>query len=152
MRRFRLSDDFLAGLLFMAFGVAALVIGRHYAMGDATRMGPGYFPRALGLLLLALGALLSLRALRADASTFATWRWRPIATILSSLVVFCVALTWLGLVVSGLMLIVVASTAAPDFRWKEALASAAIQVAIATALFVYGLKIPLPVWPWFVGG
>ena len=152
MRPVRFSDDFLAGLLFMAFGLAALFLSRSYAMGDATRMGPGYFPRALGLLLLVLGALLSLRALRVAEKTFAAWHPRPMMTILSSLVVFCVALKWLGLVVAGAILIFIASRASAEFRWKEALASSAIQVAFAVALFVYGLKIPLPIWPAFIGG
>jgi hypothetical protein len=120
-------------------------------MGDATRMGPGYFPRALGLLLLALGALLAARALRAEEKLLSRWHWRPLLTILLGLVIFCVALKWLGLVLAGLILVFVASKASPEFRWKEALASGAIQAAIAVALFVYGLQIPLPIWPAFVG-
>ena len=56
--------DFLAGLLFMSFGAAALAMSQSYAIGTAARMGPGYFPRALGILLIVLGALLSLRGFR----------------------------------------------------------------------------------------
>ena len=51
----RHPKDFFAGLLFIAFGIAAIVIGSNYALGTAARMGPGYFPRILGILLIALG-------------------------------------------------------------------------------------------------
>ena len=54
----RHPKDFYAGLLFIAFGVAAIVIGSNYALGTAARMGPGYFPRILGILLVTLGAIL----------------------------------------------------------------------------------------------
>ncbi|MBV5331034.1 tripartite tricarboxylate transporter TctB family protein, partial [bacterium] len=57
--------DFFAGLLFMAFGLAALVLSGDYTIGTAARMGAGYFPRVLGILLLGMGALLALRGFRA---------------------------------------------------------------------------------------
>lgn len=152
MRRIGNPNDFWAGLLFMSIGLAALVLSRKYAMGDAIRMGPGYFPRALGALLLLFGAVLSLRALRATGGASARWRLRPLAIILASLAIFCLALKWLGLVVSGLVLVFVASIASTDFRWKEALASGLVQATFAVVLFVYGLRIPLSVWPAFVAG
>ena len=51
----RHPKDFFAGLLFIAFGIAAIAIGSNYPLGTAARMGPGYFPRILGILLIALG-------------------------------------------------------------------------------------------------
>ena len=51
----RNPKDFYAGVLFMSFGLAALVIARSYPLGTAARMGPGYFPRVLGILLLGIG-------------------------------------------------------------------------------------------------
>ena len=59
---------------------------------------------------------------------------------------------WLGLVLAGLVLVFVSSAASPEFRWKEALVSGAIQGGAAVAVFVYGLGIPLPVWPVFLAG
>ena len=51
----RHPKDFAAGLMFIAFGLAALIIGSDYPLGAAARMGPGYFPRTLGILLITLG-------------------------------------------------------------------------------------------------
>jgi hypothetical protein len=49
--------DFWAGLMFMGFGLFAVVWSlTHYQMGSAVRMGPGYFPVLLGGLLAVLGA------------------------------------------------------------------------------------------------
>ncbi len=153
MRTIRNREDFFAGLLFIAFGVAALVFSRSYPVGDAARMGPGYFPRLLGILLVVLGGALSLRGFRADGDTLSGWRWRPLVIILVGVGVFGLVAKWLGLIVAGAMLVVISSFAHSEFNWKEALASGAIQGVVAVALFVYGLGLPLPVWPvLFAGG
>ena len=51
MSLIRHPKDFYSGLIFIGFGLAAIIIGSNYAMGTAARMGPGYFPRILGILL-----------------------------------------------------------------------------------------------------
>src|SRR6266404_5118301 len=52
MAKIRNPKDFAAGLMFVAFGVAAIAIGSGYPLGVAARMGPGYFPRILGIMLI----------------------------------------------------------------------------------------------------
>ena len=150
--KLRNPRDFLAGLLFMSFGAAALLMSQPYAIGTAARMGPGYFPRALGLLLVVLGAALSLRGFRASSEPQPEWRWRPLAIVLLGVGLFALTAQWLGLVLGGLVLVLVASAASPEFRWKEALVSGVIQGAATVAVFVYGLGIPLPVWPVLLAG
>jgi putative tricarboxylic transport membrane protein len=144
--------DFLAGLLFVSFGGAALAVSHAYTIGTAARMGPGYFPRALGILLVVLGALLSLRGFRASPEPRPEWHWRPLAIVLLGVGLFALIAQWLGLVLAGLALVLVSSAASPEFRWKEALVSGTIQGAAAVVVFVYGLGIPLPVWPTFLAG
>lgn len=144
--------DFLAGLLFMSFGGVAFVISQSYAIGTAARMGPGYFPRGLGILLVVLGALLSLRGFRPSSEPQPEWRWRPLAVVLLGVGFFSLTAQWLGLVLASLALVFVSSAASPEFRWKEALLSGVIQGAATVAVFVYGLGIPLPVWPVFLAG
>jgi hypothetical protein len=150
--KLRNPRDFLAGLLFMAFGGAALVMAQAYAAGTAARMGPGYFPRGLGILLLVLGAVQALRGLGASDEPQPSWHWRPLATVLLGVAIFALAARWVGLVLASLALVLVASAASPEFRWKEALLSGAIQGAAAVAVFVWGLGIPLPVWPVLLAG
>jgi hypothetical protein len=152
MRLIRNPKDFYAGLLFMSFGLAALVISRSYPLGAAARMGPGYFPRVLGILLLGLGALLCLSGFRSTGEMLSRWRWRPLVIVLLSVGFFCLTAQWLGLVVASIILVFISSVASEEFRWKEALLSGAIQAAAAVAVFVYGLGMSFPVWPVFIPG
>ena len=64
--RIRHSKDFFAGLIFIAVGVIAVIVGRDYSLGTTTRMGPGYFPALLGWLLAILGAIILFRSIWFD--------------------------------------------------------------------------------------
>jgi hypothetical protein len=139
--------DFYAGLLFVAFGVFAIIIARNYPLGTAARMGPGYFPRLLGMLLIVLGIALSLIALRGAGPPLPGWKWRPVSIVLLRVVAFGLVLTHIGLVLSTIGLIVVASTASREFRFRESLLSGALLAALSVGVFVIGLKLQLPIWP-----
>jgi hypothetical protein len=152
MKMIRNPRDFYAGLLFVAFGIAALVFAQSYALGSAARMGPGYFPRLLGVLLVGLGALQSLFSLRPGTELQPDWHWRPLFILLLSVCLFILITPWFGFVVAAIALVFVSSMASREFRWRQALIVGAIQGTAAAALFVYGLGLPLPVWPRFIGG
>jgi hypothetical protein len=139
--------DFYAGLLFVAFGVFAIIIARDYPLGTAARMGPGYFPRLLGMLLIVLGVALSLTALRGHGPPLPGWKWRPVSIVLLSVVAFGLVLTHAGLVLSTIGLIVVASTASREFRLRESVISGVLLAALSVGVFVIGLKLQLPIWP-----
>ena len=143
----RHPKDFFAGLLFIAFGVAAIAIGSNYALGTAARMGPGYFPRILGILLIALGLALALRALRLDGSPIPRFVWRPLLVVLGSVLAFGLMVNHVGVVVSTIFLIVAASAASHEFRLRESLISGVALAALAVGVFVIGLKLQLPIWP-----
>ena len=68
MSRF-LSKDFLSGVMFIAFGLTALWLGRHLALGTSVRMGPGYVPHMLAEIMMVLGTCISLVPLYANAKT-----------------------------------------------------------------------------------
>ena len=86
MEFIRHPKDFVAGLMFVAVGAAAIVIAANYPLGTAARMGPGYFPRILGILLILLGSALALRALRLRGAKLPGWHWRPTLIVLGSVV------------------------------------------------------------------
>ena len=157
MARIRHPKDFIAGLIFIAFGVTAIVVGSNYTLGTAARMGPGYFPRVLGTLLILLGGALSVRSLWLQGSPLPSWKWRPTLVVLGSVVlfglciapprVFGVALPSLGLVLSTVILIMLSSSASTEFRPREAMVSSVLLAALAVGVFVIGLKLQLPIWP-----
>jgi hypothetical protein len=142
--------DFYAGLIFVAFGVVALAMVQAYAIGTAARMGPGYFPRLLGILLVVGGGIQALIGLRSKPEFAVEWHWRPLFTLLIGVALFIVMTPWLGLIAAALVMSFVASAASREFRWQEALLVGVILGGAATALFVWGLGVPLPVWPWFM--
>lgn len=143
----RNTRDVLAGLLFMAFGAVALFLAQSYAIGTAARMGPGYFPRLLGFLLLGLGALQLVLGLRSRLAARLDLHWRPLTILLVSVSLFVVLTPWIGLVASGMALVLSSSAASREFRWREALVAGVVLGAAAAALFVRGLGVPLPIWP-----
>src|SRR5262244_1478076 len=137
----RHPKDFLAGLLFIAFGVAAIVIGSNYTLGTAARMGPGYFPRILGGLLVVLGLAIALRALRLNGPPLPRWHWKPVVIVLGSVALFGMILNYLGMVISTVLLIVASSSASHEFRFREALIAGIALAILAVVVFVLGLKL-----------
>jgi Tripartite tricarboxylate transporter TctB family len=144
----RHPKDFFSGLIFVAFGLAAIIIGSNYSLGTAARMGPGYFPRILGILLVVLGTALSLRALKIKGDPLPRWYWKPMLVVLGSVIAFGLVVTHLGLVFSTIGLIFASSAASPEFRPKEALISGILLAALAVGVFIFGLNLQLPIWPW----
>ena len=151
MSLIRNPKDFGSGCLFAGFGLAAVIIGSSYPVGTAARMGPGYFPRALGLILIVMGAVLILKSLRAAGSAITITTLKPVFIVLGSVVVFGFTVIPLGLVLATILLIVLASTASHEFRWKEALVASVVLAAFVVAAFGYGLNLQLPILPSFLG-
>ncbi len=58
----RAPKDFWSGLLCIAVAAAFIIQARSLAMGTASRMGPGYFPTMLALVLAGVGAILIARS------------------------------------------------------------------------------------------
>jgi hypothetical protein len=141
------QKDFIAGLMFAAIGIGALVLGGDYRRGTAANMGPGYFPMLLGILLCVLGVALALRALRKDGARFPHWPLRPTLIVLGSVVLFGVIVTQAGLIVSTIVLILLSSAASREFRLREAMVASVILAVMVVLVFVYGLKLILPIWP-----
>ena len=139
--------DFWSGLLFVAIGAFALLYGSKYTIGTAARMGPGYFPRILGILMVVLGAVLALRSLRAKGDPVPAFRWRPTLLVLASVVLFGAVVKLLGMAISTVLLILVASAASHEFRAKEAVISGVALAVLAVGVFVIGLNLQLPIWP-----
>lgn len=149
----RNQKNFASGLLYIAVGLAFAAGATTYKMGDAARMGPGYFPFALGLLLACIGAIVLAGSLRPHAppEPMPKFHFKTLAWILGSVVLFGVLLVPLGLVGSLIVLVFVSSMASHDFGWKGALLNALGLLALCAGAFVYGLGLQLPMWPAFLG-
>lgn len=146
--------DFWSGVLFIAIGLAAVVLGRRYSFGTASSMGPGFFPSVLGSLLAVLGLIACLRSIRRTKAVvvMGAIRLLPLVVVLASVVLFAVALPKLGLVVASMLLVATSRLAAPGFRWLEVLVFGSLLTVFCAAVFVWGLKMPMSLWPPFLGG
>jgi hypothetical protein len=142
----RSNKDFLAGLLFVAIGGLALIIARDYPMGDAARMGPGYFPTVLGGILCVFGAYVMVRGIRSGEKMKGTWGWKPLALITLSIVLFGFLVDRVGLVPALAALIFASALAGPEFRVKEVSVLALLMAVVAVGIFIYGLKLPYRVF------
>ncbi|MEO5763753.1 MAG: tripartite tricarboxylate transporter TctB family protein [Casimicrobiaceae bacterium] len=147
MATIRHPKDFWSGVLFILIGIATIVFAAKYNLGTAARMGPGYFPRILGILLVVLGLVLTLRALRLQGPPIPRWKVRPTLVVLGSVVLFGAIVQAVGVAISTVVLIVTASAASHEFRPREALVSGILLSALAVGVFVVGLKLQLPIWP-----
>lgn len=138
--------DLWSGLLFAGLGAGILWVGADYSMGLPSRIGPGYVPRLLGMLLAGLGAFLLLRSRWAHEQIDTHVAWRPAALVLASLVAFALTFDASGLVPAILVTVAIANFAAPENRWSTAVGLGALLALFAWALFVKALSLPLPVW------
>ena len=146
----------LSGLMFMAIAALGLWASRNYPIGTALRMSTGYVPRLLCWVLMGLGAIVLVQGLletdppetREPApEDSALARLRPVVLVTLSLIAFGLALESLGLALSILILVVIASFATRELKVWEMLAAAAGLSVLTWAIFILGLGLPIPVWP-----
>lgn len=145
--RIRGQQDFLAGLLFLFFGLLALYIGRDYPMGTAMRMGPGYFPAILGGLVSLLSIALLVRGLIVPGERAGGFAILPLLLILAAVALFALTVEDLGIMVAVALVVVVSSLANGKPHWGEILMLTAIMVGLAVGVFTYGLSLPFKIWP-----
>lgn len=142
--------DFWAGLIYIAFGVIAIVVAQDYGMGTATRMGPGYFPTVLGCLLTLVGIIGLVRGLRVPGEAVGKPSLRSICLIAGPIILFALLLRGAGLVIAMPVLIMGSAYASRYFNILHAALLTIGLTAFCSFVFVKALGIPLPlVGTWF---
>jgi hypothetical protein len=147
MHRLRLNRELVAGLMFAAFGAAGLWIASEYPRGSALRMGPGYMPVMLSWGLMLLGGIIAIKGMITAGATLTGWHLRPLILVLTAIVAFALLIEPAGLAIATVAIVLVGAAGGLEFRFSEALALAFGLAAGAVALFVFGLKLSMPVWP-----
>jgi hypothetical protein len=138
----------LAGLLFAAFGAAAIWLASDYPYGTPTRMGAGFVPIGLGWWLVGLGGAIAAAGFVPHAAQkLPQSDARPLLFLLLGVAAFAVLLERGGLVAAIAACVGVARLAEQPYRWRE-VALLAGGLAVAGALiFVVGLGLPIPLVP-----
>ena len=157
------QKDFFSGLMFAIIGGGFAWGATNYSIGTGARMGPGYFPLLLGILLAALGAFTVFYSLiehTEDGDKIGTFAWRPIIYILGANVIFGILLAGLprlglppmGLIAAIYALTIIASKAGDVFKFKEVLMLATFLSVLSYFAFIKLLSLQMPVWPTFITG
>jgi hypothetical protein len=157
------QKDFFAGLMFMGVGVAFAWGATTYNVGTAARMGPGYFPLMLGVLLAVIGAAITFTALVFEVEggdKIGKWAWKPLFFVIAANVVFGMLLAGVpsikfpafGLIVAIYALTFIASMAEAGWKFKTTLILATVLAVGSYIAFVVALKLQFPVWPDFITG
>lgn len=149
MLRIRNPKDFWAGLMFIAFGGAGVWMAYSFPFGSAARMGPAYFPTLIGGLLTIFGLYIALRGVVLGGHRMDRFNFKPLVMVLASVALFGFALQHVGLVSAIFAIIIFASLGGHEFRMREVLILATILAVGAVAVFVYGLKLQIQVWPFY---
>jgi hypothetical protein len=142
--------DVLAGLMFVAVAVFGLWASRNYPIGSALNMGTGYVPRLLCWLLLGMGIgimLLGMRGADGSGAFYGARNWRALVFVPASLLVFAYCINRFGVVIATVLLVATGSVANRQARPIEVLIAAIALVLLTLAIFIWGLGLPIPVWP-----
>ncbi len=145
----------LSGLMFIFIAAFGLWVSRNYPIGTTLRMSTGYVPRLLCWLLMGLGAIVLVQGLReTDPATppeegepDALARLRPIVVVTAALIAFGLTLERIGLVLSIVLMVAIASLATRSLKVWETAAAAAGLILLSWSIFILGLGLPIPVWP-----
>jgi hypothetical protein len=138
--------ELLALAILFGLGLFMVWEGSSFAIGTPRRMGPGFFPVGIGLLLIAFAVALIPEAMRAERRSTA-FPLRVFLAVTVSLVLFAVLVGTAGLVPATLVLVVGSSLGDPDFRPLRTAITAIVVAAIGYALFVWAFRLPLdPFW------
>ena len=120
--------DFWSGLMFVVVGAVFAIGATNYSMGTSARPGAGYFPLMLSVIMAILGAIVLFKSLTiesTDGDRIGSIAWKP--------------------------LIIISSLAGDEFKWRGVILNAIVLTIGSWAVFVWGLKLTIPLWPRFFG-
>ena len=157
------QKDFFSGLMFIVIGVAFAWGATTYNVGEGARMGPGYFPLMLGIVLALIGAVVLFTSLVVEVEggdKIGRWAWRPLLFIIGANLLFGILLAGLpsiklpgmGLIAAIYGLVIVSSMADGHFHIRDVLILSTVLAVGSYIAFILILKLQIPVWPSFIVG
>ena len=145
------NRDYYGGALMFLIGLGAILQGRTYSMGTLSRMGPGFFPVSLGVILALAGAAIALSARFAEREAEEKAlppEWRGWFCISLSIVAFVVLGKYGGLVPATFAIVFISALGDRQNTIKSALVLAVAIVAICLIVFWWALQMQFPLFGW----
>jgi hypothetical protein len=144
------NKDYAAGALIAGIGAFAVLQGQSYRMGQLTRVGSGFFPVLIGVLMILVGALIAGSAsygTEADpAPRSADWRGR--GCVIAGPIMFIIGGSYFGLAPATFACVFVAALGDRTATLRSAAVLAATITVVGVVLFVYILQVPFPILRW----
>lgn len=140
-----LNKDVLSGSLFILVGAAGLYLGADYAIGTAFRMGPGYFPRVLCGLLVAIGLIIAIKGLVIGGEKPEELHLRPLILVTVAVLAFAASVVNFGLLPAALAVVFIGALGGPEFKVVEGVLLSVFLTAAAIGVFKYGLNMTMPI-------
>jgi len=140
----RNNRDFLAGLTYIAIGLAGWYMALDYPFGSALRMGPGYFPIVLSWMMIAFGIAIMMMGVKNNIKLKGNWSIRGLIVLPLATAVFGWMMEETGFLPAMLVLIPLSAAAGREFKFVEiALLTIGLTI-LCTGMFIYGLGLPYP--------
>ena len=149
------QKDFWSGVMFITVGIAFAWGSLSYSFGSSARPGPAYFPFGLGVLMAILGGMVLFKSLTLEVEggdLIGAWAWKPLLIIAGAVAAFGWMLPHAGMLISLPLLVVMSALAGNEFHWKDALINSIVLTAGSWVIFIWGLKLSIPLWPPFMVG
>lgn len=143
------STNAICGLTFIALGGFFIYQCLNLELGTALRMGPGYFPLFLAVILTLLGAVVLAQATRVQGEPIGPIALRGMLFILPAPVFFGLTVRGLGFVPSLFFAALIAAFASSRMKPGMAVVLAAAITLFSVAVFSYALGLPFERFgPW----
>jgi len=152
--------DCCGGLLLIVIGLGAAIQAQSYHIGSLRRMGPGFFPAALGLILALTGIVLLASAIAASAPDGISGQnhgqhaiaaqprynpeWRGWLCICLSVVAFALLAEYTGLLPATFVCVFIAALGDRDNSLRDILLLSVGMSIAGVVVFWWGLGIILP--------
>ena len=149
MMKIRAEKEFWSGIMFLVCAAVAIATARGYSLGSVGKMGPGYFPLSLGILLGTIGVVTIIKSFLVDGPPLEKLNPWPLAAIATSVVLFGLSIERLGLVISILIVTTILAVSFRGISWLGFLGLTAALIALSVTVFAYALQLPLTIWPTF---
>jgi putative tricarboxylic transport membrane protein len=143
----RSAQDYAAGVFIITISLVGVVGSLTLNYKTSTGVGPGMMPRSTGLILITLGLILMANGIFARGPKLDRWSIRGIIFVLGSALMFAWTIRSLGLIVAGPLAVVISAFADRDTKWFEVILFSIVMTFACIALFSWGLKLPIPIWP-----
>jgi Tripartite tricarboxylate transporter TctB family len=159
------GKDHYGAALLIVLGMAVLAVGWGYRTGSLNRMGAGFIPVVLGVLLVVIGLAIGLTAapvgrdagapssgslvppLPGDGGHGAP-EWRGWGCILGGVLAFVLLGRYGGLVPATFASVFIAALGDRNNTYRGAAALGAVLSVFCVIVFHYGLNLQLPLFQW----